>query len=56
MLDGRGMHMKAVKDENRRRIIEWLSKYEGKKTKKECCEELGITYFTLRRHLREIKK
>lgn len=57
MINGRGLHMKSVKAMNRARIQEWLEKNEGKdKTKKDCCEELGITYKTLRTHLRELGK
>ena len=57
MIDGRGLHMKSVKATNRSRIQEWIEKNGGTgKTKKDCCEELGITYKTLRTHLREMDK
>ena len=57
MIVGRGINMKNVKAKNRERIQKWIEKNEGKnKTKRECCEELGITYKTLRAHLREMDK
>ena len=57
MIEGRGLHMKSVKENNRKRIEEWLERNaNSNKTKKDCCEELGITYKTLRVHLDEIEK
>lgn len=53
--DGKGMHMKKVAEKNRRRIVEWIEKHPNG-TRTECCNALGITYKTLRIHLKSIQK
>ena len=55
VIDGRGLNKKIEAEKNRQRIKVWVAENPGK-TKKECCEALGVTYKTLQKHLATIEE
>lgn len=53
--NGRGRHITAIKNKNRKKILDFINKNPGC-TRKEICDNVGIAYITLRRHIDEIRK
>jgi predicted transcriptional regulator len=51
--DGRGQSRVALKNEIRKKIVNWFS-LNPNSTKNECCASLGISRTTLRNHLKEM--
>lgn len=51
MIDGRGLHMKQLKDKNRKKIERYL-KSHPMTTKKAAAAAMGISIGTLQNHLR----
>lgn len=54
--DGRGQHMQKVKSENRKRIVKWMKKTKGRRSKRDCSKELGLSFPTVLEHMKEIQK
>lgn len=52
--DGRGLHNKSIAEENKTAIKTWFRANPGS-TITECCESLGLTYITVRKHLDALK-
>lgn len=52
--DGRGDYMKNVSKKIREKIIKFVAENPDA-NKKQCCEHVGISYLTLRKHLKEIE-
>ncbi len=46
-------HMKKVSEKNRAKIIKWFEKNPGE-TMKACHEKTGISYLTVRKHVKSI--
>jgi len=55
MRDGRGEHNVRVATKNKQAIIKFIENYPNS-TKLEVCMSVGITYATLRKHLKVIDK
>lgn len=53
--DGRGVNKTALGKENKKRVATWFEKNPGA-TIKECCDALGFSYKTVRKHIDDIKK
>lgn len=51
--DGRGKHMKEIHAKNRATIVDWFKKNTG--SMKDCSNETGISYMTVRTHVAELR-
>ena len=52
--NGQGEHRKKLAEDNKKRIAKWIKDNPGK-TRKQCCQDLGICYNTLRKHVKELQ-
>ena len=55
ILDGRGRHMGGIRDKNRERVRKYFIKNPAT-TIKSCCDSLGLSFPTVKRHIISIKK
>ena len=50
ILEGRGLHTKKTAEKNKQAIKKWFKKNPSS-TKKDCCDALGLSYATVRKHI-----